>query len=637
VSELASLRPNKLACVASGTRGSTTLTFFSDTGGKQAADCNVAKDDVLFVGDDPKPYTISAALTANSLDVTLSRPLSEDVPRGSPVRLQPAYVLWDADKNRACKCDSGYSGFDCSERKCPFGDDPLTTNQQFETQVVHVGSANPENKITGSFKLVFEDMFGEKWTTASIPVDGGVDKSGNVKAALTALPNDVVQDVTVTSININGKGVRYMVKFDGGVTSTATGNSGDLPNMGCDGSSLEVRLTEAFTNNGGAWSSNTYTFTSGSEPASSAVMPADLINDGTNDFVVESAVYAASNKITSITVAGSGNTPSGTSIFVLRKISGGVECTVSDTHTLLKSRWGVVQDSSSTTLTATCAAGGNTLVFSANPATAPAANDILLVQLADGTNAAQVVVSSFSTATATLAANCPMDYPAGSKVYKADPAQSVTEVTINANTILATGNANHGTIYTVGALDGVSVGSKVMISATQTLIPVKDSTGAILTAEALTASSTTVTLSAAADYTVTGVAAPAAGTKFVIIKADNSASAEVSWASETGAAITIGTGVSTDFAAGSKIFIENGPGHEVLTLSDWNVAKTTLNTVEKLTKNYGAGTRLDFYGKGTTEKKSCSGRGLCDIGSGTCKCFKGYTMDDCSRQNTLAL
>jgi hypothetical protein len=370
-------------------------------------------------------------------------------------------------------------------------------------------------------------------------------------------------------------------------------------------------------------------------------MPADLINDGTNDFVVESAVYAASNKITSITVAaGSGNNPSGVAITVLRKISGGVECTVSDTHTLLKSRWGVVQDSSSATLTATCAAGGNSLVFSATPASAPVANDILLVQLADGTNAAQVVVASFTTATATLAANCPMDYPAGSKVYKGDSAQSVTEVTIAANTILATGTANHGTITTAVAVDGVSVGSKVMISATQTLIPVKDAAGNVLTATAPTSGGgTTVTLSATPDYAVTFGSAftPSGTTKYVIMKADNTAPEEVTFASATGAAITIAATVTTDFAAGSKIFIANGPGHEVLTLSDWNVEKTTLNTVEKLTKNYGAGTRLDFYGKGTTEKKSCSGRGLCDIGSGTCKCFKGYTMDDCSRQNTLAL
>jgi hypothetical protein len=40
--------------------------------------------------------------------------------------------------------------------------------------------------------------------------------------------------------------------------------------------------------------------------------------------------------------------------------------------------------------------------------------------------------------------------------------------------------------------------------------------------------------------------------------------------------------------------------------------------------------------RGTTEEVSCSKRGLCDESSGTCQCFKGYTDDDCSRQNALA-
>merc|ERR1712167_233693 len=38
----------------------------------------------------------------------------------------------------------------------------------------------------------------------------------------------------------------------------------------------------------------------------------------------------------------------------------------------------------------------------------------------------------------------------------------------------------------------------------------------------------------------------------------------------------------------------------------------------------------------TTEEVSCSKRGLCDESSGTCQCFKGFTDDDCSRQNALA-
>merc|ERR1712146_826644 len=43
------------------------------------------------------------------------------------------------------------------------------------------------------------------------------------------------------------------------------------------------------------------------------------------------------------------------------------------------------------------------------------------------------------------------------------------------------------------------------------------------------------------------------------------------------------------------------------------------------------------YGHGTKEQASCSGRGLCDDKSGVCACFKGYTGDNCSAQNALAM
>jgi hypothetical protein len=39
---------------------------------------------------------------------------------------------------------------------------------------------------------------------------------------------------------------------------------------------------------------------------------------------------------------------------------------------------------------------------------------------------------------------------------------------------------------------------------------------------------------------------------------------------------------------------------------------------------------------GVSWAAECSDRGVCDSASGVCKCFKGYTNDDCSVQNTLA-
>merc|ERR1711907_100870 len=69
---------------------------------------------------------------------------------------------------------------------------------------------------------------------------------------------------------------------------------------------------------------------------------------------------------------------------------------------------------------------------------------------------------------------------------------------------------------------------------------------------------------------------------------------------------------------------------------------TTVSTVASFTVDLAydtstlANSRAYNDQRGTTEEISCSKRGLCDESSGTCQCFKGYTDDDCSRQNALA-
>ena len=56
--------------------------------------------------------------------------------------LQPASFYytygdnWDADMIRGCACDSGFAGIDCSQRVCPSGDDPMTTGQSDDIQII---------------------------------------------------------------------------------------------------------------------------------------------------------------------------------------------------------------------------------------------------------------------------------------------------------------------------------------------------------------------------------------------------------------------------------------------------------------------------------------------------------------------
>jgi len=96
------------------------------------------------------------------------------------------YRLWDGKKNMACKCDPRYTGYDCSERKCPLGDDPLTVDavdtqksstttddsqytQAPEKQTLYIDS--DAQNVVGHISLAFEDYFGEVFHTKPIPME----------------------------------------------------------------------------------------------------------------------------------------------------------------------------------------------------------------------------------------------------------------------------------------------------------------------------------------------------------------------------------------------------------------------------------------------------------------------------------
>merc|ERR1711968_372514 len=158
-------------------------------------------NDYIKIGHHP-PMKISAV---SGTAITLYSEFPETLPYGTHAWKVFKYDLWDATKNRACKCDPLWTGNDCSLRKCPFGDDPLTvvsydpesegtlgTNfmntgtssttasahalyvgyspyrQKAERQTLEIDSFHRPN--SGTFSLTFTDEYGDEWTTRPIPL-----------------------------------------------------------------------------------------------------------------------------------------------------------------------------------------------------------------------------------------------------------------------------------------------------------------------------------------------------------------------------------------------------------------------------------------------------------------------------------
>ena len=112
-----------------------------------------------------------------------------------------AYELWDAEMSRSCVCDPGFGGPNCAARKCPVGDDPLTVDDQHETQWVDI-SLSTKALFSGTVTLAYTDPNTETWVTAPFaiaPFHGQpTGTSSSAQAALRALPHDMLGSVIVT-------------------------------------------------------------------------------------------------------------------------------------------------------------------------------------------------------------------------------------------------------------------------------------------------------------------------------------------------------------------------------------------------------------------------------------------------------
>jgi len=137
-------------------------------------------------------------------------------------------ATWDHDKVYGCLCDEGYTGYDCSLKTCPYGDDPITEDEANEVQTLTCTDADSD----GTFTLTFRGQ-----TTDSI---GYAAAAEDVEEYLEAL--STVWDVTVSS--------------DESTVCTTTGNSftveflvptGDVPLLEATVDDLTLTVEETTT------------------------------------------------------------------------------------------------------------------------------------------------------------------------------------------------------------------------------------------------------------------------------------------------------------------------------------------------------------------------------------------------------
>jgi len=91
------------------------------------------------------------------------------------------YFTWDYHRIHGCLCDDGYSGYDCSLKNCPIGDDPGTYNDHDEVQLLQCIANN------GNFTLTFR-----QYTTRILSSN---ITSIELQQALNELP-------TITNVNV---------------------------------------------------------------------------------------------------------------------------------------------------------------------------------------------------------------------------------------------------------------------------------------------------------------------------------------------------------------------------------------------------------------------------------------------------
>jgi len=158
----------------------------------------------------------------------------------------PNDQMWDQLRTQSCKCDRGYTGYDCNSRICPFGDDPTSDcgeNSAGDVQLVVTRSlAAGDPKY---FTLTFTDMFSGRFTTRPIEDHAESCKQATanvatpcpeIQYALMDLPNFAIPEVEVDTMQSIPSGTGAAAKTTSlyTVQFTDSSNSGKQNTLECE-------------------------------------------------------------------------------------------------------------------------------------------------------------------------------------------------------------------------------------------------------------------------------------------------------------------------------------------------------------------------------------------------------------------
>lgn len=132
--------------------------------------------------------------------------------------------VWDADMLLGCECDDTYSGANCALKTCPVGDDPLTTGQLNEVQLVECLTSYQQQTLTlrsdapltkGTFIL----FFGKQYTRPiSFNALATLNSNGmSVASSLLALKG--IEAVTVAKTDVSTTRTDWQINYP--VTNSA--------------------------------------------------------------------------------------------------------------------------------------------------------------------------------------------------------------------------------------------------------------------------------------------------------------------------------------------------------------------------------------------------------------------------------